>query len=105
MDGMLDLLDLRQEIMERVENTLKKAINYQRTFDCYAHLWQDSRTEFLSQFLRYGRVLTPEEMEAHGADTLPHSPPTIDDFREQVKKFCPPPYVTGVSVEISFSHR
>ncbi|KAI9536522.1 hypothetical protein NQZ68_032317 [Dissostichus eleginoides] len=84
MDDMLDLLDLRQEIMERVENVLKEAINDQRKFDCYTHLWQDDRAEFLGQFLLYGRVLTAEEMEAHGADALPESPPTIDNFKEQI---------------------
>uniref|UniRef100_A0A671UPK5 Dynein axonemal heavy chain 11 n=1 Tax=Sparus aurata TaxID=8175 RepID=A0A671UPK5_SPAAU len=84
MDDMLDLLGLRQEIMERVENVLKKAINYQRKFDCYTHLWQDDRAEFLCQFLLYGRVLTAEEMEAYGIDVLPESPPTIDNFKEQI---------------------
>ncbi|GAA6224990.1 dynein heavy chain 11, axonemal-like isoform X1 [Lates japonicus] len=87
MDDMLDLLDLRHEIMERVENVLKKAINYQRKFDCYAHLWQDDRAEFLSQFLLYGRVLTAEEVEAHSADVLPESLPTIDNFKEQIDYF------------------
>ncbi|KAG7242136.1 hypothetical protein INR49_024182, partial [Caranx melampygus] len=87
MDDMLDLLDLRHEIMERVENVLRKAINYQRKFDCYTHLWQDDRAEFLSQFLLYGRVLTAEEMEAHRADVLPENPPTIDNFKEQIDYF------------------
>ncbi|XP_071325394.1 dynein axonemal heavy chain 11 isoform X2 [Trachinotus anak] len=87
MDDMLDLLDLRQEIMERVENVLRKAINYQRKFDCYTHLWQDDKAEFLSQFLLYGRVLTAEEMEAHRADVLPESPPTINNFKEQIDYF------------------
>ncbi|XP_028435224.1 dynein heavy chain 11, axonemal isoform X2 [Perca flavescens] len=84
MDDMLDLLDLRQEIMERVEKCLKKAISYQRKFDCYTHLWQDDRAEFLRQFLLYGRVLTAEEMEAFRADALPESPPTIENFKEQI---------------------
>ncbi|XP_070822029.1 dynein axonemal heavy chain 11 [Chaetodon trifascialis] len=84
MDDMLDLLDMRQEIMERVENVLKKAINYKRKFDCYTQLWQDDRAEFLSQFLLYGRVLTPEEMETYGADELPEGLPTIDNFKEQI---------------------
>ncbi|CAG6015638.1 unnamed protein product [Menidia menidia] len=83
MDGMADLLDLRQEIMGRVDNVLKKASEYQRTFDIYAHLWQDDRTEFLSHFLQYGRVLSTEEMEASKADLLPKNPPSIDNFKEQ----------------------
>lgn len=85
MDDMLDLSDLRQEVMERVENVIRKAINYQRKFDCYTHLWQDDRAEFLSQFLLYGSVLTAEETEACGADALLESPPTINNFKEQVR--------------------
>lgn len=87
MDDVLDLLELRQEIMARVENVLEKAINYQRKFDCFTHLWQDDRAEFLNQFLLYGRALTAEEMEAYKADLLPESPPTIDNFKKQVKVF------------------
>ncbi|XP_069552287.1 dynein axonemal heavy chain 11 [Brachyistius frenatus] len=85
IDDMLDLLDLRQEIMERVENVLEKAINYQRKFDCYTHLWKDDRAEFLRRFLLYGHVLTTEEMEAHRADVRPENSPTIDNFKEQIE--------------------
>nr|XP_029133801.1 dynein heavy chain 11, axonemal-like [Labrus bergylta] len=84
MDDMLDLLELRQKIMEQVEKVLKKAINYQREFDCYTHLWQGDRAEFLSQFLLFGRLLTAEEMETYEADALPESPPTISNFKEQI---------------------
>ncbi|KAL6109087.1 dnah11 [Pungitius sinensis] len=84
MDDMLDLSDLRQEVMERVENVIKKAISYQRKFDCYTHLWQDDRAEFLSQFLLYGSVPTAEGTEACGADALLESPPTINNFKEQI---------------------
>ncbi|KAM4600952.1 dynein axonemal heavy chain 11 [Polymixia lowei] len=84
MDDMLDLSDLRQDIMERVENVLNKALDYQRMFDCYTHLWLDDRAEFLRQFLLYGRVLTTEDLEAYGEDVFPESPPTIDQFKEQI---------------------
>ncbi|KAM9852522.1 dynein axonemal heavy chain 11 [Aulostomus maculatus] len=84
MDAMVDLLDLRQEIMDRVESVLKKAVDYQRKFECYIHLWQEDRVEFLRQFLLYGRSLTAEEMEAHRADVLPKTPPTVDHFKEQI---------------------
>ncbi|XP_061632559.1 dynein axonemal heavy chain 11 isoform X3 [Phyllopteryx taeniolatus] len=84
MEDMLDLLDLRKDVMERVENVRNKSISYQRQFDCYTHLWQDDRAEFLTQFLLYARVLTPEEVEAHRADILPESPPTVDQFKEQI---------------------
>lgn len=84
MDDMMDLSDLRQEIMDRVENVLEKAKTYQERFDCYEHLWLDNRAKVLGQFLSYGRVLTAEEMEACAADQLPESPPSIQNFKEQV---------------------
>lgn len=87
MDEMLDLLDLRQEIMERVDNVLKVAICYEEMFESYAHLWQDDRAEFLSQYLLYGRELTAEEMEDQRADVLPECPPTVSNFKEQVDRF------------------
>ncbi|XP_028280327.1 dynein heavy chain 11, axonemal isoform X1 [Parambassis ranga] len=87
MDDMLDLLELRQEVMERVDNVLKKAINYQTKFDCYTHLCQDDRAEFLNQFLLFGRVLTTEEMEAYRTDLIPENPPTINHFREQIDHY------------------
>lgn len=83
MDDMMDLSDLRQEIMDRVENVLEKAKGYQERFECYEHLWLENRVKVLGQFLSYGRVLTAEEME-DCADLLPESPPSIQNFKEQV---------------------
>lgn len=85
MDGVLDLSNMRQEIMKRVDNILKAVKNYQRKFDCYSHLWEDDRAEYLQQFLRYGRGFTSEELEAQRADLLPENPPTINTFKEQVR--------------------
>lgn len=87
MDDMPDLSNLRQKIMAKVESVLRKMENYQKYFDCYTHLWQDDRAEFLRQFLRYGRGLSIDELEACGADVLPDSPPTTENFREQVNTF------------------
>uniref|UniRef100_A0A3B5KZ49 Dynein, axonemal, heavy chain 11 n=1 Tax=Xiphophorus couchianus TaxID=32473 RepID=A0A3B5KZ49_9TELE len=84
MDDMPDLSNLRQKIMAKVESVLRKMENYQKCFDCYTHLWQDDRAEFLRQFLRFGRGLSIDELEACGADVLPDSPPTTENFREQI---------------------
>uniref|UniRef100_A0A4W6G4C0 Dynein axonemal heavy chain 17 n=1 Tax=Lates calcarifer TaxID=8187 RepID=A0A4W6G4C0_LATCA len=40
--------------------------------------------EFMRQFLLYGHVLTSQEMEVYADDGVPESPPTLDNFREQV---------------------
>lgn len=86
MDDMMDLSDLRQEIMDRVENVLEKANTYQEKFECYEHLWVDNRAKVLGQFLLYGRVLTAEEMEDCTEDLLPESSPSIQNFKEQAKQ-------------------
>ena len=39
----------------------------------------------MKQFLTYGHVLTPEEIDAHAEDGVPENPPTLDMFKEQVR--------------------
>lgn len=86
MDDMLDLLDLRQEVMERVKDVIMRVSQYQISFENYTHLWLDDRSEFLKQFLLYGQALTTEYVEAYEeAVDLPENPPTTDKFKEQVK--------------------
>ncbi|KAI5106110.1 dynein heavy chain 11, axonemal, partial [Silurus meridionalis] len=88
MDDMLDLLDLRQEVMERVKDAIMKVSQYQSSFEKYTHLWLDDRSEFLKQFLLYGQALTTENMEAFGeAIDLPENPPTTDKFKEQIDHY------------------
>lgn len=85
MDDVLHLSKMRQDIMKRVDSVLKMVNDYQRKFDCYNHLWEDDQAEFLRQFLRYGRVLTTEELDSNRADIFPENPPTINNFKEQVR--------------------
>ncbi|XP_053089780.1 dynein axonemal heavy chain 11 isoform X1 [Pangasianodon hypophthalmus] len=88
MDDMLDLLDLRQEVMERVKDVIVRVSQYQSSFENYTHLWLDDRSEFLKQFLLYGQALTTEYVEAYGeAIDLPENPPTTDKFKEQIDHY------------------
>lgn len=48
------------------------------------YLWGDDRNEFMRQFLLYNHVLTSEEIEAHAEEGVPESPPTLEQFKEQV---------------------
>ncbi|KAK3551295.1 hypothetical protein QTP70_013939, partial [Hemibagrus guttatus] len=88
MDDMLDISDLRQEVMERVKDVITRVSQYQSSFEIYTHLWLDDQSEFLKQFLLYGQALTTEYMEAYGeAIDLPVNPPTTDKFREQIDHY------------------
>uniref|UniRef100_A0A8C8VJF2 Dynein axonemal heavy chain 11 n=1 Tax=Pelusios castaneus TaxID=367368 RepID=A0A8C8VJF2_9SAUR len=84
MDNMLELSEIRQEIMDRVADVIRKVLDYRNSLDTYAYLWADDRTEFMKQFLLYGHVLTPEEIEAHADERVPEQLPTIEQFKEQI---------------------
>ncbi|KAI2655454.1 Dynein axonemal heavy chain 11 [Labeo rohita] len=87
VEDMLDLIELRQEVMERVDEVMKKALQYQDTLIRYSPLWLDDRVEFLRQFLLYGHALTAEEVEAYGEDAFPENPPTTAQFKEQMNHY------------------
>lgn len=82
-----DLSDAKQDIMERVNSILTKANEYKDSFNKYAYLWVDDRKEFMRQFLLYNHVLTQEEIEAHAETGVPESPPTLEQFKEQVDQY------------------
>jgi dynein heavy chain len=84
LEDMLELSEMRQELMERVTTVINKATEYRNSFDTYAYLWVDDRSEFMRQFLLYNHVLTAEEIEAHVEDGVPECPPTLQQFKEQV---------------------
>ncbi|EMP26627.1 Dynein heavy chain 11, axonemal [Chelonia mydas] len=86
MDNMLDLSEIRQEIMDRVADVIRKALDYRNSLDTYAYLWVDDRAEFMKQFLLYGHVLTSEEREAHADEGVPEQPPTTEQFKQQASK-------------------
>lgn len=86
VEDMLDLSEMRQDMMDRVTGIMNKANEYRSSFDAYAYLWLDDRNEFMRQFLLYNHVLTAEEIEAHAEEGVPENPPTLAQFKEQVNK-------------------
>lgn len=84
LEDMEQLSDMRNDLMERVQNMMNKACEYRNSFDNYAYLWTDDRNEFMRQFLLYNHVLTTEEIEAHAEEGVPENPPTLNQFKDQV---------------------
>ncbi|OCT60754.1 dynein heavy chain 9, axonemal isoform X2 [Xenopus laevis] len=87
MEDMADLADMRNALMESVQNVMTSCSDYRNTFDHYAYLYVDDRKEFMRQFLLYGHVLTAEEIEAHAEDGVPETPPTLQQFKEQIDSY------------------
>ncbi|NXX93579.1 DYH9 protein, partial [Centropus bengalensis] len=87
MEDMADLADMRHELMGRVQAVMVSCCEYRSTFDRYSYLYGDDRKEFCRQFLLYGHILTSAEVEAHGEDGVPETPPTLQQFKEQIDSY------------------
>ena len=89
MEEVEELNEMRQEILDRLSNVMNKATEYQNSLNVFEYLWVDERQEFMQQFLLYGHVLTPEEIEEHAEEGVPECPPSLEQFKEQVcKRVC-----------------
>uniref|UniRef100_A0A674F0T2 Dynein axonemal heavy chain 17 n=1 Tax=Salmo trutta TaxID=8032 RepID=A0A674F0T2_SALTR len=87
LDEMSELSDMRENVLNQVVGAMKEAQEYRDVLYKYAYLWQDDRDDFMEQFLLYSKVLTPEEIEAHGEDSVPKNPPTLKDFKEEIDTY------------------
>ncbi|XP_064890572.1 dynein axonemal heavy chain 9 isoform X3 [Columba livia] len=87
MEDMADLADMRRELMGRVQAVMTACCDYRSAFDHYSYLYGEDRKEFFRQFLLYGHILTAAEIEAHAENGVPESPPTLQQFREQIDSY------------------
>uniref|UniRef100_A0A8C3LJW7 Dynein axonemal heavy chain 9 n=1 Tax=Chrysolophus pictus TaxID=9089 RepID=A0A8C3LJW7_CHRPC len=84
---MADLADMRHDLMSRVQAVMAACCEHRSSFDRYSYLYGDDRKEFFRQFLLYGHILTAAEIEAHAEDGVPETPPTLEQFREQIDSY------------------
>lgn len=84
---MAHLAGMRSTLLDRVQSMMGLCCDYRNAFSQYAYLYVEDRREVLSQFLLYGRVLTPEEMEAYAEDGVPENPPLLHQFKAQIDSY------------------
>uniref|UniRef100_A0A8C8ZVZ0 Dynein axonemal heavy chain 9 n=1 Tax=Prolemur simus TaxID=1328070 RepID=A0A8C8ZVZ0_PROSS len=87
VEGVAHLANMRSALMERVQAMMALCCGYRHTFSQYSYLYVEDRKEILGQFLLYGHVLTPEEMEAHAEDGIPENPPLLPQFKVQIDSY------------------
>ncbi|XP_030610318.1 dynein axonemal heavy chain 9 isoform X3 [Archocentrus centrarchus] len=87
MEDMADLADMRNLLMERIQTAMVTCCEFRNSLECYSYLYVDDRKDFMRQFLLYGQILTIQEMEIYADSGVPESPPTLDNFREQVDRY------------------
>ena len=46
LEDMEELSEMRQELMDRIQNIMNKSMEYRNSFDNYAYLWVDDRYRF-----------------------------------------------------------
>ncbi|XP_071977799.1 dynein axonemal heavy chain 11-like isoform X1 [Engystomops pustulosus] len=87
VDEMEELKEMHGEIMRRVHSTIVNVKEYQRHFKKYSYLWTDDKTEFMKQFLQYGRFLSAEEMELYADYELQECSPQLEHFKKQISVY------------------
>ncbi|TMS22638.1 hypothetical protein E3U43_012903 [Larimichthys crocea] len=87
MEDMADLADMRHLLMERVQGVMATCCEFRNSLERYSYLYVDDRKEFMRQFLLYGHVLSSQETVNDTDDNISESPPTLDNFREQVDRY------------------
>ncbi|XP_034563350.1 dynein heavy chain 9, axonemal [Notolabrus celidotus] len=86
MEDMADLADMRQLLMERVQSVMSACCEFRNSLERYSYLYMDDKKEFMRQFLLYGHVHSSQETggEGYPEDGASESPPTLENFKEQV---------------------
>ncbi|CAG7717651.1 unnamed protein product [Allacma fusca] len=83
-----DLMDMRKELIERVQAAVSKALEFTQCMIKYSYIWEDDRAEHLRQFLKYGHQLTQEELDLKDqGETIPDTPPKINQFQDAIDKY------------------
>lgn len=86
MEDMADLADMRNLLMERIQAVMATCCEFRNSLERYSYLYVDDRKDFMRHFLLYGQIPTSQEMEVYGDSGVPESPPTLDNFRQQVDR-------------------
>ncbi|XP_053528697.1 dynein axonemal heavy chain 9 isoform X1 [Artibeus jamaicensis] len=87
MEAVAHLARMRNTLMDRVQGMMALCCSYRNTFSQYSYLYVEDRKEILAQFLLYGHILTPEEIEAHADDGIPENPPLLHQFKAQIDSY------------------
>ncbi|XP_050667868.1 dynein beta chain, ciliary-like isoform X2 [Leptidea sinapis] len=84
------MIDLYHEIAKRIENSITDVLQYASKYEKYTPLWMEDRHEVLNGFLKYGRVIPPEEFDKYkyenGTDP-PECKPTLEQYQKEIDRF------------------
>nr|XP_020013652.1 dynein heavy chain 17, axonemal [Castor canadensis] len=87
LEDMTDLMEMKEEVSSLVVNAMKEAEEHQDSFERYSYLWMDDLQEFMKNFLIFGHAPTVEELDTRTDETIPKTPPTLNQFQQQIDSY------------------
>ncbi|XP_045527512.1 dynein beta chain, ciliary-like [Pieris brassicae] len=90
ISGEESMIDLYHEIAKRIENSITDVVQYASKYEKYTPLWLEDRQEVLASFLKYGRVIPPEEFDKYKYDfgcDPPEAKPKLEEYQKEIDKF------------------
>ncbi|RVE68725.1 hypothetical protein OJAV_G00094270 [Oryzias javanicus] len=81
------LVQHRQLLMKFVERTVAACIHFCDSLKRYSYLYKKDRKTYFCQFLLCGGNLNMGDIEVDLEDNAPQSPPTLENFREQLDSY------------------
>jgi dynein heavy chain len=84
LEANIDLSELRNKLMERVNKVLVKGNQFKNSFNKYAYLWVDDRKKFMKEFLQANKDLAPIQTETADGEIV--LAPNLQVFKDQVRK-------------------
>ncbi|XP_028032579.1 dynein beta chain, ciliary-like isoform X2 [Bombyx mandarina] len=84
------MIDLYHEILKRVENSINDIVQYATRYEKYTPLWMEDRQETLAAFMKYGRVIPPEEFDKYRFENCcdpPESKPSLEQYQKEIDKY------------------
>lgn len=84
-----ELEDMQLDITALTRQTIREAIVFAEQFEKYNFLWSTDKVQYLENFLKYGRVLTSEELAEidEGTSDIKYQNPELEEFRKVIEYY------------------
>lgn len=81
-----DIQNMQMDILSLTRHTIDDAIKFSKEFEKYNSLWLTDKRTHLEEFLRYGRILTPEEADTIGDENciVKEHKPELVSFKNMI---------------------
>eukprot|EP00049_Salpingoeca_infusionum_P001275 m.46981 g.46981 ORF g.46981 m.46981 type:complete len:4526 (+) comp10948_c0_seq2:170-13747(+) len=90
LEESAELGELNDELVSKVHRVSDQCLELEQQLCAkYEHLWTDDMDEYLKTFLKYGRIVTQEELDlaVENEEPIEEVAPTLEQYKEMIDKF------------------